>query len=217
MRRWVAILALSLTLAGTAEAVDLQKLNQETMRTANANNVTTLVIWMPSEFWDAATASNPAVTPQTRAQLHEIVDDYAIFAILRGRITLNDLEATPREELLRGARLEVNGRSIEPLSMSEVKPGVQVIMGAMKPMFASMLGTLGQSLEFVFYPNGQKGRHLIDPSAAGNLKYVLVDQTFTWRLPLGSLLSPKHDPRTGEEFPGNYQFNPFTGDRLSPK
>jgi hypothetical protein len=217
VRRWIAILAVSLSLAGSARAVDLQKLSQETIRTVTANGWTTLVMWMPTEFWSTATETNPNTSPQMRAQLHDLMDEYAIFAIIHGRMTLNGLEATPRDELLRSARLEANGMTIEPLRMTEVKPGIQAMMAAMKPIFASMFGAFGQNLEFVLYPNGQKGKHLVDPSAAGNLKYVLADQTFTWRLPLGSLLPPKRDPHTGEEFPGNYQFNPFTGDRLSAR
>ena len=37
-----------------------------------------------------------------------------------------------------------------------------------------------------------------------------------YRLPLGSLFPPAVDPKTGESFPGNYHFNPFTGDKLTP-
>jgi hypothetical protein len=43
----------------------------------------------------------------------------------------------------------------------------------------------------------------------------LYDQTYRWRTPLGSLLPVKVDAKTGEEFPGNYSFNPYTGEKLS--
>jgi hypothetical protein len=38
---------------------------------------------------------------------------------------------------------------------------------------------------------------------------------FRYRLPLGSFLDPAVDVKTGETFPGNYHFNPFTGSPLS--
>ena len=38
---------------------------------------------------------------------------------------------------------------------------------------------------------------------------------FIWWIPLGSLLPPKYDSETGEKFPGNYNYNPFTGIRLN--
>jgi len=43
----------------------------------------------------------------------------------------------------------------------------------------------------------------------------LYDQVFHWRLPLASLLPKKIDSKTHEEFPGNFDFNPYTGGKLS--
>jgi hypothetical protein len=214
IRTLLIVLGLTSALVGTAESVELQKLNQDTLRSTTANSTATIVWWLPTEFWDAATATNAAVTPQTRAQVTALVDDYVIFALVRARISLEGVQATPRDELLRSARLEINGQSVPPLPVTELKPGAQAILAAMKPIFASFLGSFGQSMEFVFYPNSLRGRRLVDAGKEGNMKYALFDQTYTWRLPLGSLLPPRRDARTGEEFPGNYQFNPFTGDRL---
>jgi hypothetical protein len=45
----------------------------------------------------------------------------------------------------------------------------------------------------------------------------LYDAKFTWRLPLPRLLPAKVDPRTGQEFPGDYLFNPYTGESLVVK
>jgi hypothetical protein len=68
----------------------------------------------------------------------------------------------------------------------------------------------------IVYPARNKdGKLLLDPTVAGGFKYIVYDKTFTWRLPLGSLLPPKFDPKTHEQFPGNFQFNPYTGTKLS--
>lgn len=42
------------------------------------------------------------------------------------------------------------------------------------------------------------------------------DQALRYHLPLGSVLPAVVDPRTGDSFPGNYHFNPFTGEKLTP-
>ena len=34
------------------------------------------------------------------------------------------------------------------------------------------------------------------------------------KFPLGSLLKPRIDPVSGESFPGNYGYNPYTGVKL---
>ena len=39
---------------------------------------------------------------------------------------------------------------------------------------------------------------------------------FRYHLPLGSILPAVVDAHSGESFPGNYHFNPFTGDKLVP-
>jgi hypothetical protein len=38
-----------------------------------------------------------------------------------------------------------------------------------------------------------------------------------YRLPIGSILPPALDPKTGESFPGSYHFNPYTGGKLVPR
>jgi hypothetical protein len=73
-------------------------------------------------------------------------------------------------------------------------------------------------MEFVVYPaKAADGTPTVDAAQAGTLKIKLYDQAFSWRLPLGSLLPAQFDKKTGEEFPGNYQFNPFTGDKLGTR
>jgi hypothetical protein len=106
---------------------------------------------------------------------------------------------------------------VSPLAPDAVKPMAQAIMAGFKPGIAGMLGSFGQGIEIIMYPGRKDGKLLLDPLQPGGFKYTLFDQTFTWRLPLGSLLPPLHDPKTGEEFPGNYLYNPFTGTKLSGK
>jgi hypothetical protein len=184
------------------------------VKTATVDSTVTVVWWMPTEFWDMAVATNSAVTSQAIAKLHTLMDDYVVFAISRGRVTVDGLLATPREEMLRVSVCEASGQRLIPLATTDVKPEVQALVTTLKPIFGTLLGGFGQSLEFVFYPNPLQGQRLIDARRDGTLKFTLSEQTFTWRLPLGSLLPPKHDASTGEDFPGNYQYNPYTGNRL---
>jgi hypothetical protein len=87
----------------------------------------------------------------------------------------------------------------------------------MKPAMAANAGPLGQAMEFIVFPAKADGKPLIDAAQAGTLQVTLYDQTYKWRLPLGSVLPARVDAKTGEEFPGNYQFNPYTGDKLSTR
>jgi hypothetical protein len=79
---------------------------------------------------------------------------------------------------------------------------------------ASMVGQLGENLEFVVFPATAAGK-AVDAAKPGSFTVKLYDQSTTWRLPLGSLLPKRSDRKTGEQFPGNYNFNPYTGDKLA--
>jgi hypothetical protein len=210
------ILALAITTTH-ARAVDLQQLTRETQRMSQASQQLTLVWWMPQAFWEEVVKNNALVTAEGRAQMLAILDDYMIFAIARAKLTMATLDARSKSEMLSNARLEIGDRTIDPIAPENLTPAAQSILVSLKPAFASMLGRLGQSVEVVIYPSKQGDKNLIDPLRPGSFKYTLYDQTFTWRLPLASLLPPKVDPKTSEEFPGSYEFNPYTGEPLRAK
>jgi hypothetical protein len=87
----------------------------------------------------------------------------------------------------------------------------------MRPVFGNMLGALGTHIAILVFPGvDKKGHRTVEPTKEGTL-IVHVGKTATrYKLPLGSLLPPMIDAKSGEAFPGNYHFNPFTGDKLSP-
>ena len=47
------------------------------------------------------------------------------------------------------------------------------------------------------------------------LEVTVAEKVFRYRLPLGSVLPPRFDPNTEETFPGNYNYSPFTGAKLT--
>src|SRR5262245_55905882 len=112
IRGLLLVLCLAGGLAKAAVSADYQKVVQDTMRITQANGVTTLVWWIPVEFWEVASAKNPMATPELLAQVNAVLGDYVVFALVHARISLNGVSATPRDELLRGARFEVNGQRV---------------------------------------------------------------------------------------------------------
>ena len=84
-------------------------------------------------------------------------------------------------------------------------------------LFRSMLGQLGQNMELVVYPAMAGEQRLNDPLKPGTFRFTVYDKTFRWRTPLASLLPKKVDPKSKEEFPGNYEYNPYTGGKLRVK
>ena len=85
----------------------------------------------------------------------------------------------------------------------------------LKPIMANMLGQFGKSLEFYAFPAKDKAdKPLADPFANGKIKVAMSGRSFSWRLPLGSLMRPKKCATCGEEFSGNYNVCPFDGTKL---
>lgn len=78
------------------------------------------------------------------------------------------------------------------------------LFAMMKPIMANMFSRFGQGMEFICLNGfGSKGKKVFDPKREGSFAPIFADRTYKWRLPLGSLLPPKYDPQTGEEFSGN--------------
>jgi hypothetical protein len=216
-RKLAVALILALAMTTQARATDLQQLTRETQRMSQASQQLTLVWWMPQVWWEASLSNNVTLSPEGRAQMLAVLDDYMIFAIARAKLTMATLDARSKSEMLSNARLEIGDKTIDPIAPENLTPGAQAILVSVKPVLAGMMGKVGQSVEMVIYPSKQGDQKLIDPLKPGSFKYTLYEQTFTWRLPLVSLLPPKVDPKTSEEFPGNYEFNPYTGEPLRAK
>jgi hypothetical protein len=216
--RWLRLAALVAALAASrAGAVDVQQLTQESQRVTNEGGTLSLVWWLPRQWWDATLGANPNLTAEGRAKVDATLAPFTIFALVHAKSGLATLDAATKADMLQNAKLEVDGHVVEPLAPDKVDAGAQAVLAAMKPALAGVLGKLGQSIELVVYPNRDGDRTILDAAKPGAFTYTFYEQTYSWRLPLGAVLPPKVDAKTGETFPGNYEFNPFTGERLQVK
>lgn len=219
MKKVIPVLLASLLLAPSVPLrAGVAEILRDTQRTTQANGDITLVMWMPQQFWEESMKGNPALTAEGRAQVLAPLADYALFGVMRARVGAAGLtDVQPKAELLKNLKLEVNGKVVQPLAPEAIAPGAQMLLSTLKPAMASMGGAAMQGMEFVVYPAKADGKPLIDAMQSGTLQVSLYDQVYRWRTPLGSLLPVKVDAKTGEEFPGNYSFNPFTGEKLSAR
>jgi len=219
MKRMLPLFAASLLLSALQPAgAGVAEILRDTQRTTQANGEITLVMWMPQQFWEESMKGNPALTDEGRAQVLAPLADYALFGVMRAKVGTGGLtDVQPKAELLKNLKLEVNGRAVQPLAPEAISPGAQMLLSTLKPAMAAMGGAAMQGMEFVVFPAKADGKPLIDALQPGTVQVALYDQTYRFRTPLGSLLPVKVDAKTGEEFPGNYSFNPFTGEKLNAK
>ena len=211
----LTLLALMLVLPISVARAGVAEILRDTQRTTQANGDITMVMWMPQQFWEESMKGNPALTAEGRAQVLAPLADYALFGVMRAKVGATGLtDVQPKAELVKNLKLEVNGKTVQLLAGEAISPGAQMLLSTLKPAMAAMGGAALQGMEFVVFPATAEGKPLIDAMQSGTLQVTLYDQVYRWRTPLGSLLPVKVDAKTGEEFPGNYSFNPFTGEKL---
>ncbi len=214
--RWKisAALAAMLAIVCNARAADLQQLVQETQRISATNDEITMVWWMPRAFWDAS-LSQSGISPTETAQVLKVLDGFMVFALVHAKVGAAGLtDVSSMEDLLQNAKLEIGKQTVGPLAPESLSATATRLLAQLKPGLARNMGQVGQSMQIVVYPSMKNGRPLINQSAQGSFRYTLYGQTYFWHLPLASLLPPKFDRGTHEQFPGNFQFNPYTGARL---
>jgi hypothetical protein len=210
-------------LAGSARAqnaaIDLASFAQELQRTEAEAGQFKMVWWIPTEYWQESFRQAPMTQAQKDAFV-KAVDDYIIVAIVDANITpLAGLDARSLNDIRANLSIKVGDSQISmPLADEAIANETRSLMAVMKPAFANMLGQFGKGMELVcFKGKDEQGRRLLDPRGNGMLNVTYKNKRYSWRLPLGSLLPPKYDAQTGEKYPGNYVFSPFTGAKLTDK
>jgi hypothetical protein len=221
VRRLLFALLLSLGALPPAVAqTDINALLNETQRVRREGNRVQLVWWIPDEYWEASTKGEAAANPQQLRNLLKLVDGYMIFAAVDAELDARlSLRSRPPAELIAGFQVLLgDGTRLQPVPEAQLTPELRTFFKIMRPLIAGMLGQLGQGLEFIALPGRQAGgARVADPLREGRFTVMLEQAKFEWRLPLGSLLPPVYDGKTGEQFQGDYRFNPYTGDALKPQ
>lgn len=199
-------------------AVEISKLTADTQRLDQESQQLTMVWWIPTEFWQATLEKTPNVTEAQRNEFVRVLDNYTIFAVASLEVgPFGGLTAKPRQTVLENITFSINGTEQTVLGSSEISPDALNFVQMMKPMMGQMLGQFGQGLEFILYANPPPKGKKLSAKKEGGFRLFLFGKNFDWKLPLPSLLPPKIDPKTKQEFPGDFRFNPYTGEELQSK
>jgi len=214
----IGTLLVMMAVTASAQAANMEDIVRDTQRMSVQDGRVSLVWWIPVQFWEESLKANAGVPEAMRTQITSVMGEYNVVALLRavtGGGGLEDIQ--PRDELLKNTRVEIAGKAVEPLPAEQISPAASALLSQLKPALMASAGAVGQGMEFVVYPGKADGKLLVDAAQPGAMAITFYGRSWQWRLPLGSLLPPKKDQKTGEEFPGNYQYNPFTGQKLDGK
>jgi hypothetical protein len=216
--------ALACACAGAAPAqqagrIDINALTEETQKTLPDPDRMTLVWWIPEQFWHATLAQDPTTSKAQADAFIRTVSPYVMFVVVDGKIGAFGGVTYKTEDAIRGAIQVVDARGVahRPLGREKIDADTLNLLMAMKPILASMMGRMGENMHFVLFPaKDAAGRRLADPAQEGALALKLGENSFRWKLPLGSVLPPKTCPVDGERMSGAWKFCPWHGEKLAP-
>jgi hypothetical protein len=197
--------------------IRLDQLAQDTQRTNIGDDVIELVWVVPSLYWQVSATQQQDLGEGDRKRFLAQLDDYLLVATVRGKVGIMGIdEFAGPDALLQDLRIiDAAGTPHAPLAPARIPPQLKNLLSVLRPVMANMIGPMGDNMHFaVFNARDAKGKPLFDPLADGRLQVRTADNTYPFRTPLGSVLPPQHDPKTGESFPGDYHYNPYTGGAL---
>jgi hypothetical protein len=171
---------------------------------------------MPDQFWRASLQNSGRLTDQGIAQYIAVIHPYTLVAVLDAQRGITAFRYTDMDTIINEVTIEdAHGTMYSPLPPDSVAEDMKNLIQIFRPLLSNMMGAMGQHMEILVFPSVDKAGHLIaDPKKDGSLTVHLGDIALSYRLPLGSILPPSLDPKTGESFPGSYHFNPYTGSKL---
>jgi hypothetical protein len=198
---------------------DPNALVQDLQKMTRSHDRLTLVLWMPAEFWRITLESSGQMAPRDVDRFVKELEQYVVVAVADGQVGIVGSVNFAEPETLRSAVTieDSRGELFSALPDSEISAGVRNLTQMMRPVLGNMLGALGTHLAFIVFPGVDKrGHRTVEPTKEGAFVVHLGTVAERYKLPIGSLLPPMIDANSGETFPGNYHFNPFTGVKLSP-
>ena len=209
---WIAI-----GLAQEGE-VDVRALVQETQKWSGKQGEVTLIWWVPEEYWRVSIAQGGNVTVAQVEEVIKVLRPYIVIVVVDGKVgSFGGITYTPEPTIRATLQIrDSEGVRYHPLDEDTISPDSKNFLLMIKPLFANLVGQLGQNMQIFLFPaENKKGQKIAEAKKEGTFSVELDEREFKWRLPLGSLLIPKICPVCGEKLSGAYKFCPWDGTKLS--
>lgn len=209
------------TISGLAYAGqddNINQIGQDLIKVKQSDGRVTQAWWMPKEYWEFIKQRNKSQNNSGTDRVIGLFEKYNIFAIVDVRIDKNG-NLTDQASNNVDIKLRLSNGNIEnPIKHSQLTKDELEIIEMVKPLLSQTFGKFGDAAHiFVFSGLNADGKRHMTVKQKGQFSLVVNKIDFKWVLPLPSFIPAMFDPVTGDEFPGSYVFNPFTGQRLKAK
>jgi hypothetical protein len=203
-----------------AEELDIAAVTAETQQVRQDRDRTTIVWWIPAEFWKASLAQTPGITAEQTEDLLKVLRPYTVVAVLDMRVgPFGGATYQPEDWLRANTRLvDAKGRRYAPKLDEDIDADTQNLLQAIKPVLVNLLGSMGQNMHFFLFPSETPAGDMIaSATKKGELKVEIGTKEFTWRLPLDCVLPAKSCASCDRDCKGSWKFCPWCGTALDEK
>ncbi|MGB0372670.1 MAG: hypothetical protein ACPGN3_15155 [Opitutales bacterium] len=209
-------LAALLTFTTSMFGVSVDAFISDTQRMKSEAQSMKLVWWVPLEYWKVSLSSNPSISEAQKEEMYALLEDYQALIVVDATIgIMGGFTPVSRKLIEESLVFKIGETPIKQIEGSDLPSDVNNLFNViLKPVFTQMLGQMGAGMEIFVYPAKNNSKLLADPFSEGAISVSLTGDDFEWKLPLPSLLPPKIDPESGDVFPGDFIFNPYTGKKL---
>jgi hypothetical protein len=205
--------------SSVAADFDMSAFMKETQQTPNESGYAGIVWWIPTEFWEISLERN-GMSEQKAKERYAPLGKYTVVAVVIGKIGIGNINWISEPEIRDATTLrDSDGNVYQPVQ--KLSGDAEGLVSVLKPVFANMLGNMGQNIEILFFPATNKmAKPIADPHAPGSFSVAISklvdgkDKVFEWKLPLTSLTPPKYCPVGKERVQANWKYCPWHGVKL---
>jgi hypothetical protein len=193
----------------------LSKLIEQTQLSSDDDNKMSLVWWIPKEFWRAALTGDPSFTEDDIKEFQDKFKHYTILMVVDGIIgRFGNVVYSGAEKIRQNIEIYDDKFNVyKPLKEKEISSDLKSMFTIWKPMFASMLGDMGENMNYFVFQNNYN-TEVMNATSDAKYKIKMMGEDYKFKLPIGVLFPPKTCSKCDREFMGSYKFCPFDGNKL---
>jgi hypothetical protein len=198
---------------------DMSAFIKETQQSPNEAGYAGLVWWIPTEFWEISLERN-GMSREKAKQRYAPLRKYTVVAVALGKIGIGNVNWISGPEIRDNLVLRDSGMNTYQ-AVQKLSGDAEGLASVIKPVFANILGPMGQNIQLLFFPATDKmAKPIADPFNSGSFSLVLSkllegkDKVFEWRLPLTTLSPPKFCPVGKERVQADWKYCPWHGVKL---
>jgi|SRR5579872_442899 len=208
--------------SASASDVDFPAFVRETQQEPNEAGYAGIVWWIPTRFWELS-LERSGFSADAAQQRYQPLQKYTVVAVALGKIGLGNINWISEPEIRENVILrDSEGNIYRPVQ--KLSGDAEGLVSVIKPVFANILGSMGQNVQLLFFAGTNKmAKPIADPMAQGNFSIVIskllsdkedVKEVFEWKLPLTTLSPPKYCPVGKERVQANWKYCPWHGIKL---